>query len=67
MPAVNTVKMVCSNIKCINKSVVYRKLDSIRKNECKACGSELVKLKVQSTLYTRQDEKAKRELKELGL
>ena len=66
MPAVNTVKMVCSNKDCINKSVVYRKLDGIRQNSCKACGSELVKCKMQNLIALKQDLKAKRELKELG-
>ena len=50
----------------MNRSVVYRKLDGIRQNSCKACGSELVKLKTQNTLHIKQDIKAKRELKELG-
>ena len=66
MPAVNTVKMVCSDIDCINKSIVYRKLDGIRQNTCKACGGELVKAKVQNTIALKQDIKAKKELKELG-
>ena len=58
--------MVCSNSACINKSVVYRKLDGIRQNNCKACGHELVKCKIQNMIAVKQDIKAKRELKELG-
>lgn len=65
---INTVKMICPNVeRCMNRSVVYRKLDGIRQNNCKACGSELVKLKVQNQLTLKQNEKAKRELRELGL
>ena len=66
MASSNTVKMVCPNSECINKSVVYRKLESIRQSTCKACGSDLIKLKLQNSLHVKQDNLAKRQLKELG-
>ena len=64
MPGVkNALKLICKNTACINKSVVYRKQwrDDL---VCKLCNQPLSKV-VDSRNF-RSDEKAKRELKELG-
>lgn len=36
-----TIKLVCTNSKCINKSVVYRTMDSTGDYHCKACDQHL--------------------------
>ena len=59
-----SIRMICSNPQCINKSVVFRKYGS-DKTDCNACGSKLIKAK--NSLAEKQDEKAKRELREFGV
>lgn len=38
-----SVRMVCPNDKCLNKSIVYRKLKDNKVQVCKKCRTELVK------------------------
>lgn len=38
----NSVKMVCPNKSCINKSPVYRKFNALDLQRCKLCNTPLV-------------------------
>lgn len=60
----STIRMICPNTSCINKSVVYRKYDPDKIQTCNACKSVLIK--TYNKLKLKQDYKAKLELKQLG-
>ena len=60
-----TMKMICPNTACINKSVVFRKFDIFNHNVCKKCNTPLVLAK--SIRSVKQDQKAKQELRELDV
>lgn len=61
-----SIKLICKTPDCINKSVVYRRSGAVAENfYCKKCGQPLSKFV--GPLITKQNEKAKSDLKEFGL
>jgi ribosomal protein S27E len=64
----DTIRMICPKTDCINKSIVFRKFNSVKSNTCKNCGSDLVYAGRHVPVMTqRANDKAKKQLREFGL
>lgn len=60
------MKLICPNVNCINKSIVYRQFNVARDHVCKACDSVLVLVKFTKSQMNRTA-KAVKDFKEFGL
>lgn len=59
----DSIRLICNNPSCINKSFVYRRIDSLNEHRCKKCSWPLVVPKIAHyKLASKQNETAKREL-----
>jgi hypothetical protein len=59
-----SIKLICPNKSCINKSVVYRKFDAMKEHRCKNCDWVLVSAHGHTKREIAFNEKAKQELKD---
>jgi hypothetical protein len=62
-----SIKLICPNESCLNKSVVYRKFDAMREHRCKKCDWLLASA---GSVKTKREQafnnKVKEQLKEMG-
>jgi hypothetical protein len=62
----DTIRMVCKNPDCINKSIVYRRFDVMKDQTCKKCGHVLSADMRNSKRQGHRDQVAKKELEAAG-